>query len=244
MTLMGWALLAFGAFFVGLGKTSISGVTLITVASAAAVLQARESTGLVLLLFIIGDVFALRAFHAHADWRVLRRLAPAVVVGLVIGALYMHWFTSDVVLRRTIGAVLLSLAALHLVMRRIEREVREHALPIPVTAGAGALAGFTSMVANAGGGVMSIYLLNMKTEVLGVLGTNAWFFFAVNLCKVPFSIGLGLMDWTTVLRALALAPFIVLGAAVGNRIIRHVSMVWFQRLVLGLTTLSALNLLR
>lgn len=238
-----WAVLAIGAFFVGLGKTSIGGVTLVTVALASAVMPARESTGLVLLLFITGDVFALRAFRAHADWHVLRRLAPSVVVGVIVGFLYLHWFTSDVLLRHTIGVVLLALVLLHLAMRRIEREVREHALPAPVTAAAGTTAGFTSMVANAGGGVMSIYLMNMKTQVLGVLGTNAWFFFSVNLFKLPFSVGLGLIDLTSVWHALVLAPCVVAGAVVGNRVIRRVSMQWFQRLVLLLTAVSAVRLL-
>lgn len=243
MTLAAWAALAVGAFFVGLGKTSIGGVTLITVALASAVLPARESTGLVLLLFLVGDIFALRAFRAHADWKVLRTLAPSVVVGVAIGAAYLHWFTSDTTLRRTIGIILLSLALLHIVMRRIEREVREHALPRPITDAAGSLAGFTSMVANAGGGVMSIYLLNMKSQVLGVLGTNAWFFFAVNAFKLPFSIGLGLISISSLGQVLVLAPFVVLGAMVGNRLIRRVNMVWFQRLVVGITVVAALRLL-
>lgn len=244
MTLLAWAALAVAAFFVGLGKTSIGGVTLITVAITAAIMPARESTGLVLLLFITGDVFALRAFHAHADWKVLRRLAPSVVVGVAVGAAYMHWFTSDAVLKRTIGVILLCLVAIHLAMRRIEREVSEHALPAPITAGAGSLAGFTSMVANAGGGVMSIYLLNMKTQVLGVLGTSAWFFASVNLFKLPFSIGLGIIHLETLVRALVLAPCVVLGAVAGTQIAKRMSMLWFQRIVIGLTAVSAINLMR
>ncbi len=243
MTVAAWVVLAVAAFFVGFGKTTISGVTLITVALASAVMPARDSTGLVLLLFLTGDVFALRAFRAHADWHVLRRLAPSVVVGVLVGVLYLQRFTSDVLLSRTIGVVLLTLTALHLAMRRIEREVRDHALPPVVTAAAGATAGFTSMVANAGGGVMSIYLLNMKSQVLGVLGTNAWFFFVINVFKVPFSVGLGLISWATVWHAIVLAPCVVLGAVVGGRVIRRISMGWFQRLVLLLTALAGVRLL-
>ena len=54
--------------------------------------------------------------------------------------------------------------------------------------------GFTTMVANAGGPVLSLYLLSAGFRKLGFLGTSAWFFLIVNTSKVPFSVGLGLID--------------------------------------------------
>ena len=49
-------------------------------------------------------------------------------------------------------------------------------LPHTVTAAAGGLAGFTSTVANAGGGVMAIYLLGAGLDMLNFLGSGDWFF--------------------------------------------------------------------
>ena len=77
-------LLALGALLVGFAKTSIGGVGSISVALFAAVLPARESTGALLPLLIAGDLFALQAYRAHADWPRLLRLFPAPVLGVML----------------------------------------------------------------------------------------------------------------------------------------------------------------
>jgi uncharacterized membrane protein YfcA len=53
------------------------------------VLPAKESTGTILLLLIVGDAFALVSYRRHADWRTIVRMAPAVVLGLVAGAVFL-----------------------------------------------------------------------------------------------------------------------------------------------------------
>jgi len=113
----------------------------------------------------------------------------------------------------------------------------------PAAAGVGLVAGFTTMVANAGGPVMTLYLLSQKVDKLRFLGTVAWFFFCVNLCKLPFSAGLGLITWTTVGTAALLAPFVVAGAAVGVVTARRLQQRTFERVVLAASVLSALPLL-
>lgn len=196
-----WVLLATSALLVGFSKTAIGGVAMVSVGICAAVLPPRQSTGFVLLPLLTGDVYAITAYRRHADWLVLRRLAPAVLVG--------------------IGLALLLLVAFHVLTRGRGR--RPDAEPVgpsgPVTAGAGALAGFTSMVANAGGGVMTVYLLRAGMAVLTFLGT--WFFFLVNLVKLPFSVGLGLVTVSSALAALMLVPAVVLGCWVGRRTVDH-----------------------
>ena len=73
----------------------------------------------------------------------------------------------------------------------------------------GGLAGFTTMVANAGGPVTSMYFLACRYPVKAFLGTPAWFFFAVNLIKLPFSIAIGLVNPTTIALAAVSAPVVV-----------------------------------
>ena len=107
----------------------------------------------------------------------------------------------------------------------------------------GALAGFTTMVANAGGPVMSLYLLAAGFSMSRFLGTTAWFFFAVNVAKAPFSVSLGLISLETLQLDLLLAPAVVIGALVGRPLARRIDQVLFDRLVLGLTVVSAASLL-
>ena len=106
------------------------------------------------------------------------------------------------------------------------------------------LAGFTTMVANSGGPVMSIYLLSAGLGMLGFLGTSAWFFFAVNLFKVPFSIGLDLIDVDSLLLDAWLVPAVLIGAAVGRAVIARIDSRRFETLVLVFVVGSSLNLVR
>jgi uncharacterized membrane protein YfcA len=106
------------------------------------------------------------------------------------------------------------------------------------------LAGFTTMVANAGGAPTALYLLRMGLSVDVFIGTTAWFFLIVNLVKLPFSAGLGLVSGPSLLMNLMLAPAVVLGAWLGRVVIVRVRPDVFERLVLGLVTVSALLLLR
>jgi len=249
------ALLALAAALIGFSKTAIGGMSLISVAVFAAVLPSRVSTGVVLGLLLVGDVVAVRSYHQHADWAAILRLAPAVVVGVLVGVVFVAR-VDDAVMRRAIGAVLVVLVGLHLVVRRrkartegasgASAEDPSGAAPRahPLTAwGFGSMAGFTTMVANAGGPAMSLYLLTARYSVLGFLGTTSWFFFAINLSKVPFSVALHLITPATLLLDLLLAPAVLLGTWLGRRVIPHVRQGLFENLVLLTTVASGLNLL-
>ena len=238
------------ALLVGFAKTAIGGVAAVSVALFAAVLPARESTGALLPLLLVGDLVAVHAYRRHADWPVLLRLLPAVAVGVIGGSVFVAR-VDDTVMRRTIGAVLLVLVAVHLWLRRRTR-VEGVSVPGGESIGArhvtavtfGLLAGFTTMVANAGGAVMSLYLLSAGLSVLGFLGTGAWFFLLVNSFKVPFSVGLGLLTAESLSLNAALAPAVLVGAAIGRICIHRLDQSRFELLVIVFTVASSLNLLR
>ena len=255
-TLTELALLLVAAVLVGFAKTAIGGVASISVAIFAAVLPARESTGALLPLLIVGDLFALSAYRSHADWRLILRLVPTVVVGIGIGA-YFVARVDDTVMRRTIGVVLLGLVAMSLWTRARRVSVEGAAVtgtaavatvsPLRRRAAAavyGALTGFTTMVANAGGPVMSLYMIATRMPMLTFLGTGAWLFAVFNVVKVPFMVGLGLLTPGSLALDAALVPALLLGALVGRRVIRRIDQALFERLVLVVTVVSSLNLVR
>jgi uncharacterized membrane protein YfcA len=234
-----WALLALAALIAGLGKTAIPGSATVSVVLLASILPARTSTAAMLLLFIVGDVFALITYRRHANWPTLLRLAPAVVAGLIAGFLFLAW-SDDAVVRRTIAVILLAMIAITLWRRWRSRSAATGRI---VAAGYGTLAGFTTMVANAGGPVMSMYFLATRTPIKVFLGTSAWFFAIVNLVKVPFLAGLGLYTPSVLLMDLALAPMVVIGALIGIRLAKRMPQQLFDRLVIVLTVLGAVYLL-
>lgn len=106
----------------------------------------------------------------------------------------------------------------------------------------GVLGGFTTMVANAAGPVMSMYFLSARLPVHVFLGTAAWFFAVVNVAKVPFSIALGLITVPGLIVDLILIPAVLLGALVGRRIAGVISQRLFEQIVIVLTVVGAVYL--
>lgn len=116
LSTLAWVALALGAFLVGISKTAIPGFNTVSVALFASVLPAKASTGALLLLLMVGDIFALLAYRKHAHWPTLIRMVPAVLLGLVAGAAFLY-FASDTGVRRGIGILLLVLIGLTLWQR-------------------------------------------------------------------------------------------------------------------------------
>ncbi|MDQ0649739.1 putative membrane protein YfcA [Microbacterium natoriense] len=245
LSVWAWIALGLAAAITGLSKAAVPGGATLAVVLFAAVLPARTSTAAMLLLFIVGDVFALIAYRRHAHWPTLLRLAPAVIAGLLAGFVFLA-LADDGIVRRAVGVILLMMIAITLWRRW--RQDRADAPP-PVHGGIvlsstyGALGGFTTMVANAGGPVMAMYFLATRAQVQVFLGTSAWFFAIVNLVKVPFLAGLGLFTPHVLLMDLALAPLVVAGALVGLRIAKRIPQQLFDRLVIVLTVVGAAYLL-
>lgn len=230
------AVFALIGFIIGVSKTSVGGLAAIAVAIAALVMPARESTAAVLALLIAGDLVAIWLFGRHVDWSLLRRLVPAVLPGLILGTAFLA-VVSDEVLRRSIGAMLLVLVALQLWVARGRRLRQDTGRPSradhPVMSWTtGAAAGFTTMTANAAGAVMTIYFVAKGVDKARFIGSFAWFFLGVNLAKVPFSVGLGLLTWSDVWRSILVLPLIVLGGLTGRALVRRLRQHQFEVAVL------------
>ncbi|MFJ9831034.1 sulfite exporter TauE/SafE family protein [Streptomyces sp. NPDC101169] len=242
----GFTALALAALLVGFSKTAVSGANTVSLAVFAAVLPARASTGVLLPVLIAGDVLAVLTYRRHAHWPTLWRLFPAVAAGVVAGTVFLLW-ADDGVVRTSIGAILLLMAGVTVWRRRTGTEDEPDA--VTTRAGRmkarsyGVLGGFTTMVANAGGPVMSMYLLSAGFRKLGFLGTSAFFFLIVNLSKVPFSAGLGLIDGRSLLLDAALVVFVVPGALVGRWAVHKINQRLFEQLVIAATVVGGVQLL-
>lgn len=235
-----WAILLIAAVAIGISKTALPGATTLAVALFAVVLPAKSSTGTMLLLLLTGDLLATWTYRHDVDWAALRRLVPGVLAGVVLGAGFLS-AASDALVRRFIGALLLSLIAVTLLLMR-----RPEPPEIDGRAGRaiyGTLAGFTTMAANAGGPVTTMYFLASRFSVATFLGTTAWFFFLVNLVKLPFSLALGIIDSESLVLVAALAPVIVLAAIAGRYLAKRMNEKIFGRAVTLLTVGSAIYLL-
>lgn len=243
LTAVELACLAVGASLVGFAKTAVSGLGAIAVVVFATVLPARESTGSLLPLLLVGDVLAVSLYRRHADVRTLLRLLPGVLPGLVLGWWFMG-HVDETILRRTIGAILLVMTATQLWQRRGAGPLMASARPrVAVTLGMGGTAGFATMTANAAGPVTTLYLIRAGLPKMEMLGTAAWFYLLVNLAKLPFSASLGLVTPASLLVDAALVPALLLGGWAGTVLIRRIDQQTFELAALLLAGASATLLL-
>lgn len=235
LPLVGWLILVVAALLIGFAKTAIGGVAMIAVVLAALVLPAKDSTGVALVMLLVGDLVGVWTYRHNVDWKLIGRLVLPVLLGISLGAVFLN-VVDDLVLKRTIGVILLVLLALGFWPDKLGAHRPSVAM------GYGGLAGFTTMVANAGGPAMGLYLLAAKYDKWRFLGTTAWFFFAVNLTKLPISIGLGIVRAETALLAAVLAPVVLLGTWIGRLTIKKIDQATFDRLVTVFIAISALYL--
>src|SRR6187397_1564830 len=85
-----WVLAVVAAAGVGISKSGLAGMSLVHVLIFAFLFGARDSTGVVLPMLLVGDVFAVRIFHRHARWDYVRRMLPPACIGVIVAALIMR----------------------------------------------------------------------------------------------------------------------------------------------------------
>jgi uncharacterized membrane protein YfcA len=205
-------------------------------------MPARESTAALLLLLLVGDALAVAVYRGDCDWSLLRHLVPAVIPGLALGSILLG-VLDDERMRDTIAVVLLLLVLLQLLDRRRRPDALPRAWSWQRKSAVGVAAGFATMVANAAGPVMTLYLVAQGVDKRRFLGTVAWFFMGVNLCKVPFSAGLGLFDRDMVVTTVLLAPLVLAGGFAGIAVARRLGQRSFDLAVLCASCAGALGLL-
>jgi uncharacterized membrane protein YfcA len=244
-----WALGAVAGCLLGVSKTGIPGLATPVVPLLAAVFGGRPSVGIMLLMLICGDCFAVAWYRRHARWERLLGLLPWVVVGMGMGAATL-WFTGRLETDRDyvgmlIGVLVLLMVALHLLEHRIPEQLTpKSAAGVAFT---GAAAGFATTVANAAGPVMAIYLLAHRLSKQQFMGTIAWYFFIINLTKVPVYVALTALDpqdpvitMHSLAFVLRIVPAIVAGAITGRWLLPRISQRGFDAVVLALAVASAL----
>ncbi len=236
-----WLLAAICGMMIGLAKTGLAGTAFLVVPIMAGIFGGKPSVGLVLPMLITADIFAVTHYSRHAEWKYLFKLLPWAFVGIIVGALFGHAM-NDAQFKKTIGLMVIIFVA-----SMIWQDVRKKNATIPdsrwFSALLGLAGGFSTMVGNAAGPVMSMYLLSMRLPKNTYIGTAAWFFFIVNILKVPLHI----FFWRTIhLQSvtfdLMMIPAILMGALLGVRIVKLIPEKGFRVFVIATTLLAAVFL--
>ena len=237
-----WGLAAVGALSLGVAKAGFNGLSLFHVMVFALLFGARESTGIVLPMLLIGDLCAIIVYRRLARPDYLRRMLPPAFIG-IIGAAAVMGRLSESAFRPLIGWIILVLCVMQFVRMRWPDSFGDVPHGHAFAWAMGLLAGATTMLANAASPIMTIYFLAVSLPKLEFVGTAAWFFFLVNAFKVPFSAGLGLIHGGTLRFNLLLSPAIVLGFLIGGWLIRRVPQRLFDSVLMVFAAVAALRLI-
>jgi len=227
------------ALLVGLTKTGVPGLGILIVPLMAMLFPAKQSVGALLLMLIVGDMFAVTYYRRHTQWNKLWGLFPAVMAGIAAGGFTLSRLDSAT-LKPMLGWLVLGMLALELARKRFGWTEVPHRWWFVVAAGF--LAGFTTTVGNLAGPIMSIYLISKGLPKHQFMGTAAAFFCIVNLCKVPVFASLGMITGDTLRFDLMAIPVIVIGAIAGKRILPLIPQKVFNSAVLILAAVAAIRL--
>lgn len=229
------------AALIGMAKTGLPGMGILAVPVMAHVWgDARSSVGAILPMLIAADVMAVLFYRRHADWSHLIRLGRWILAGMAAGYAVLATIGPQV-FNFFLGALILSLVGLEVLRSRLSWD----RLPHHPAFGAfiGVLTGFTTMVGNIAGPVMSIYLLCHGLDKNRFMGSNGWLFLILNVSKVPFMAHLGLITAPSLVFNLRMLPGIVIGALIGHWLLKRISLRVFAILVQTLAVGSGLWLM-
>lgn len=230
------------AAFIGIGKAGVKGMGMLVVPLMAAIFGGRASAGLVLPMLCFADIFAVSYYNRHAEWKYIKRLLPAALIGVLIGVV-VGYYVDDGVFTNLISIIIIGSLLLMLIQERMvisQRIVGSWGMGSTF----GLLGGFSTMIGNAAGPVIATYFLATKIPKNAFIGTAAWFYLIVNLVKVPMHVFIwGSINWESFKLNLMAIPAIGLGILIGVNIVKLIPEKAFRYFVMVMTFLVSLKLL-
>ncbi|RAJ14015.1 sulfite exporter TauE/SafE family protein [Arenibacter echinorum] len=241
ITITAWTLALTAAFVIGISKAGIKGIAIINVTLMALAFGAKESTGLIVPLLVVGDAFAVIYYNRHAQWKYIAAFLPWMIVGILIGTA-IGKDLPETTFKISMSVIILGTV---IMMYWWDRKKSKNVPTHWAFAGfIGTMAGITTMIGNLAGAFSNIYFLAMRLPKNEFIGTAAWLFFIVNIFKLPFHIFI----WKTItpetlLINLKLVPGIVLGIIVGVRLVKIIKEQFYRKMILVLTAVGAFLIL-
>lgn len=237
-----WSILFISAFFIGMSKTGIQGISMLAVPLMAITFGAKPSTGIILPMLCFCDLLAVCYYRREAEWKYIFRLLPSALAGFGVALLVDKFIPPDG-FKQLMAICLLLVVG---IMFWIERGKRENKWVSRWWYGPifGLLGGFTTMIGNAAGPVMAVYLLSVKVPKYSFIGTSAWFFLVINYLKIPLQV----FAWDNITPASLLLdlyaiPFLILGALMGIWFVKKLPEKRYRSFTTAITLLSIFILL-
>ena len=236
-----WVLAFSSAFIIGVSKSGIKGIAIIIVTLMALAFGAKESTGLIVPLLIVGDIFAVIYYNRHTQWKYILRFLPWMMFGVLIGVAIGKDLDENTFKTGMAFVIIGSVLMMYWWDRKKSKNVPKH---WAFAGSMGIMAGITTMIGNLAGAFSNIFFLAMRLPKNEFIGTAAWLFFIINIFKLPFHI----FVWETitvesVVLNLKLIPGILIGLLTGIQLVKYIKDDFYRKMILVLTAFGAIMIL-
>lgn len=239
----GWAAAIVAVLITGISKSALGGALGgLSVPILSVWLSPKDAVGVMLPILIAIDLFGIRAWRHRASWPELRVLIPASLVGIVLGSL-LFGVLSDRWIKLAIGLLAVGFMVERLVKRYVMSTLASGAAPrwVPWLCGCGA--GLTSTLAHAGGPPVMYYLLRRGLEKTAFVATMVMLFAVINAAKLPFYLGMDLINLQTLWISVLLFPLVPLGVMLGVRVLQFLPDQLFFGIAIAALGLSGIKLI-
>ena len=236
-----WVLAFSSAFIIGVSKSGIKGIAIIIVTLMALAFGAKESTGLIVPLLIVGDIFAVIYYNRHTQWKYILRFLPWMMFGVLIGVAIGKDLDENTFKTGMAFVIIGSVLMMYWWDRKKSKNVPKH---WAFAGSMGVMAGITTMIGNLAGAFSNIFFLAMRLPKNEFIGTAAWLFFIINIFKLPFHI----FVWETitvesVVLNLKLITGILIGLLTGIQLVKYIKDDFYRKMILVLTAFGAIMIL-
>ena len=240
-SLINYIIAAICAFLLGISKSGIKGIASLIVTGLALVYGAKNSTGIMMPLLLVGDVFAITYYKRHVQKEYIIKLLPWMVLGVLLGVIGGSYISESIFKYGMALIILFSVGLMYYWENKKDKTVPSH---WSFASSMGLLAGFTTMIGNLAGAFSNIYFLAMRIPKNNFIGTAAWLFFFINSFKVPFHI----WSWKTInsesiLISVKLIPFVMMGLIAGVFLVKKIEDESYRKLILLFTAIGGVAIL-
>lgn len=242
LTLLQWSILIFSALNVGFAKTGLQGATMPAIIFMASAFGGQLSSAIMLVMLIIGDMFAIKEYGKNIEVKSILNLMPTTIVGVILGTVVGNVINDEQF--KTLMAVLVIISLIVLIFQEFGKGTFELPRNRFVSSIAGALSGLSSMIGNVAGPIFNVYILTRKLKKEEMISSIAWFFVFLNLIKLPFHIFVWhTFSVNTILIGTIMIPVIFIGSQLGIKLIQLINEETYRKLMILVTTLGAINLI-
>lgn len=235
-----WITAVIAVIITGISKGGFGGLALLAVPLMALTISPLQAAGIMLPILIVMDWVSLWAYRKHWERKVLFLMVPAGIVGIALGG-WLARYVDDTFVRICVGLIAVTFS-LYAVLK--PKGQKNHIKNNPILGAiAGAVAGFTSFIAHAGGPPFQAYAIPQELEKRTYAGTAVIFFAVINFVKlVPYA-WLGQFDKTNLTTSLILIPLAPVGVLMGVWLLKRINQAVFYRILYGLIFVVGVKLL-